>query len=124
MPADTNPMLQKQIIYSIFVRNHTKEGTFLSVIPDLDRIRDLGVDVVWLMPIHPTGEKGRKGALGSPYANRDYRAVNPEYGTLDDFRQLVDAIHARGMRCIIDVVYNHTSPDSVLFEQHPEFFYR
>lgn len=110
MPADTNPMLQKQVIYSVFVRNHTKEGTFLSVIPDLDRIRDLGVDVVWLMPIHPTGEKGRKGTLGSPYANRDYRTVNPEYGTLDDFRQLVDAIHARGMRCIIDVVYNHTSP--------------
>lgn len=124
MPADTNPMLQKQVIYSVFVRNHTKEGTFLSVIPDLDRIRDLGVDVVWLMPIHPTGEKGRKGTLGSPYANRDYRTVNPEYGTLDDFRQLVNAIHARGMRCIIDVVYNHTSPDSVLFEQHPEFFYR
>ena len=76
------------------------------------------------MPIHPIGEKNRKGTLGSPYANRDYRTVNPEYGTMDDFRALVDAIHAEGMKCMIDVVYNHTSPDSVLFEEHPEFFFR
>ena len=123
MAQETDPMLQKQVIYSVFVRNHTKEGTFLSVIPDLDRIRALGVDVVWLMPIHPIGEKSRKGADGSPYAIRDYRAVNPEYGTPDDFRALVDAIHERGMRCIIDVVYNHTSPDSVLWGEHPEWFY-
>jgi glycosidase len=123
MAQNTDPQLRQQVIYSVFVRNHTKEGTFLSLIPDLERIHKLGCDIVWLMPIHPTGVKGRKGTLGSPYANRDYRAVNPEFGTLEDFRQLVDAIHAQGMKCIIDVVYNHTSPDSVLFEQHPEFFY-
>ena len=76
------------------------------------------------MPIHPIGVKGKKGSLGCPYANRDYRTVNPEYGTMDDFRALVDEIHARGMKVMIDVVYNHTSPDSVLFETHPEFFYR
>ena len=112
-----------QVIYSIFVRNHTTEGTFEGVRRDLPRIRGLGVDVIWLLPIHPIGEKARKGVLGSPYAIRDYRAVNPEYGTLDDFRRMVDEAHRLGMRCVIDVVYNHTSPDSVLAAEHPEWFY-
>ena len=85
--------------------------------------RALGVDIIWLLPIHPVGEVARKGALGSPYAIRDYRAISPEFGTQDDFRALVDAIHAHGMKCIIDVVYNHTSPDSVLAREHPEWFY-
>ena len=124
MAAGTDISLQKQVIYSIYVRNHTPEGTFLSVIPDLDRIRALGTDIIWLMPIHPIGVKGKKGSLGCPYANRDYRTVNPAYGTMEDFRALVDAIHARGMKCIIDVVYNHTSPDSTLLSEHPEFFWR
>ena len=124
MARNTDPALQTQVIYSIYVRNHNPEGTFLSIIPDLDRIRALGTDIVWFMPIHPIGVKGKKGSLGCPYANRDYRSVNPEYGTMEDFRLLVDEIHKRGMKCMIDVVYNHTSPDSVLFETHPEFFYR
>ena len=124
MARDTDPRLQNQVIYSVYLRNHTREGTFRALIPDLDRIRALGVDILWLMPIHPIGEKCRKGRLGSPYANRDYRSVNPEYGTEEDFRALVDAIHDRGMKCMIDVVYNHTSPDSVLWREHPEFFYR
>lgn len=93
------------------------------MIPDLKRIRALGTDIIWLLPIHPIGEKNKKGSLGCPYAIRDYRAVNPAYGSTADLRALVDAIHAEGMRCIIDVVYNHTSPDSVLFETHPEWFY-
>ena len=113
MAQDTAPALQNQVIYSVFIRNHTEEGTFRALIPDLDRIRALGVDILWLMPIHPIGELCRKGSLGSPYANRDYRALNPEYGDMEDFRELVDAIHARGMKCMIDVVYNHTSPDSM-----------
>lgn len=124
MARDTDIRLQNQVIYSIYVRSHTPEGTFLSIIPDLDRIRELGTDIIWFMPIHPIGVKGKKGSLGCPYANRDYRTVNPAYGTMEDFRRLTDEIHARGMRCMIDVVYNHTSPDSVLFEQHPDFFYR
>ena len=124
MAQDTAPALQNQVIYSVFIRNHTEEGTFRALIPDLDRIRALGVDILWLMPIHPIGELCRKGSLGSPYANRDYRALNPEYGDMEDFRELVDAIHAQGMKCMIDVVYNHTSPDSVLWQTHPEFFYR
>ena len=124
MAANTDIKLRDQIIYSVYVRNHTPEGRFLSIIPDLDRIKALGTDIVWFMPIHPIGFKGRKGSMGCPYANRDYRSVNPEYGSMEDFKVLVDEIHARGMKCIIDVVYNHTSPDSVLTAEHPEFFYR
>ena len=124
MAKDTDIRLQNQVIYSIYVRSHTPEGTFRAVIPDLDRIRALGTDIIWFMPIHPIGEKGKKGSLGCPYANRDYRTVNPAYGTMEDFRALTDEIHARGMKCMIDVVYNHTSPDSVLLREHPEFFWR
>ena len=124
MAHDTNPALQNQLIYSVFVRNHTAEGTFRAMIPDLDRIKALGTDIIWFLPIHPIGEKNRKGALGCPYANRDYRSVNPEYGSIEDFKALVDAIHEKGMRVMIDVVYNHTSPDSVLWDEHPEFFYK
>ena len=123
MAKNTDPNLQKQVIYCIYVRSHTEEGTFRAILPDLDRIRGLGVDIVWFMPIHPIGVEGKKGSLGCPYANRDYRAVNPAYGTMEDFRALADAIHARGMKLMIDVVYNHASPDCVLFEQHPEFFW-
>ena len=124
MPAKTNDRLQNEVIYSVFVRNHTQEGTFRALIGDLPRIHDLGCDIVWLLPIHPLGVKNRKGSLGSPYANLDYRGINPEYGTMEDFRALVDAIHAEGMRCMIDVVYHHTSPDSVLWQTHPEWFFR
>jgi len=124
MALATDPELRNRVIYSMFVRNHTTGGTFRAAISDLPRIANLGVDYVWLMPIHPIGELGRKESLGSPYAIRDYRAVNPEYGTIDDFLALVEAIHANGMLCMIDVVYNHTSPDSVLWGRHPGFFYR
>ena len=123
MSKFTGKSYRNQVMYSVFVRNHTPEGTFEGVRRDLSRIRELGADVIWLMPIHPIGEKARKGVLGSPYAIRDYRAVNPEYGTLDDFRRLVDEAHRLGMKCIIDVVYNHTSPDSWLAQNHPEWFY-
>ena len=124
MAKQTDIKLRQDVIYSIYVRNHTPEGTFRAIIPDLDRIRALGTDIIWFMPIHPIGQKGKKGSLGCPYANRDYRTVNPEYGTMEEFQHLVDEIHARGMKCIIDVVYNHTSPDATLTREHPEFFYR
>ena len=123
MAHNTDNNLRNQVIYSIYVRNHTPEGTFAAVAEDLDRIKELGVDIIWLLPVHPIGIKGKKGTLGCPYANRDYRTVNPEYGTMDDFKALVDAIHQHGMKCIIDVVYNHTSPDSTLTKEHPEYFY-
>ncbi len=123
MAESTDTGLRQKTIYSVFVRNHTEEGTFQALIGDLPRIKALGCDYIWLMPIHPIGEKARKGTLGSPYAIRDYRAINPEYGTLDDFKALADAVHAAGMKLMIDVVYNHTSPDSVLYATHPEYFY-
>ena len=124
MAHGTDPALRRSVIYELYVRSHTQEGTFRAVEPDLDRIRALGTDIVWFMPIHPIGILNKKGSLGCPYANRDYRTVNPEYGTLEDFLHLVDEIHRRGMKCMIDVVYNHTSPDSTLVKEHPEFFYR
>lgn len=124
MAKNTDIKLRDAVIYSIYVRNHTKEGTFRAIEPDLDRIKELGTDIIWFMPIHPIGVENKKGTLGCPYANRDYRAVNPEYGTMEDFRHLVELIHQKDMKCIIDVVYNHTSPDSTLTKEHPEFFYR
>ena len=124
MAKKTKLDLRGQLMYSVFVRNHTKEGTFRALESDLDRIAALGTDIIWLMPIHPIGKVARKGELGSPYAISDYRGINPEYGTLEDLKHLVAEIHARGMKCIIDVVYNHTSPDSVLAQTHPEYFFR
>ena len=123
MARNTKKEYRSQVMYSVFVRNHSQEGTFEAVRRDLERIKNLGVDIIWLMPIHPIGAKARKGTVGSPYAISDYRAVHPDYGTLEDFRRLVDDVHRLGMKCIIDVVYNHTSPDSWLAEHHPEWFY-
>lgn len=123
MAINTSESYRELVMYSVFVRNYSEEGTFEGVRKDLDRIKALGVDIIWLLPIHPVGKKARKGTLGSPYAISDYRGINPEFGTLDDFRRLVAAIHERGMKCVIDVVYNHTSPDSWLAVNHPEWFY-
>lgn len=123
MARNTPKSCRNQVMYSIFVRNHSREGTFEAVRRDLERIRALGADILWFMPIHPIGRRERKGSVGSPYAIADYRAVNPDYGTVEDFRRLVEDIHRLGMRCIIDVVYNHTAPDSWLAQYHPEWFY-
>jgi glycosidase len=120
----TSIKLRNLLIYQVFVRNHTPEGNFSALQRDLPRIRSLGVDFVYLLPIHPIGVKNRKGTLGSPYSIQNYREINPEYGTMDDFRNLIDAIHGNGMRLMIDVVFNHTSRDSHLLSTHPEWFYR
>lgn len=93
MARNTAKEYRNQVIYSVFVRNYSKEGTFEAVRRDLERIKSLGVDVIWLMPIHPIGAEKRKGAVGSPYAISDYRAVNPDYGSLEDFQRLLDDIH-------------------------------
>lgn len=124
MASNTKTNLRNQVMYSIYVRNYSEEGNFKAVERDLDRIKGLGVDIIWFLPIHPLGEKAKKGELGSPYANRNYRSINPELGTMEDFKSVVNAIHEKGMKCIIDVVYNHTSPDSWLVENHPEYFFR
>lgn len=113
----TKTDLRNQVIYSIYVRNYSEEGTFLEVEKDLDRIKGLGVDIIWFLPIYPIGQEKRKGILGSPYAIADYRKVNPELGTMDDFKHLVEGIRTRGMRVMLDIVYNHTSPDSWLCQK-------
>ncbi len=123
MTDKTNTELRNMMIYQVFVRNYSSDGTFRAVEDDLDRIKELGTDIVYFLPIYPIGKKMRKGSLGSPYAISDYRGINPEYGTLDDFKRLVNAIHDKGMKCMIDIVYNHSSPDSVLSAEHPEWFY-
>ncbi|APD06119.1 4-alpha-D-((1-_4)-alpha-D-glucano)trehalose trehalohydrolase [Flavobacteriaceae bacterium UJ101] len=101
------------VIYEVNIRQYSPEGTFNKVTADLQRIKDLGVDVIWLMPIHPIGKKNRKGSMGSYYSVKDYKAVNPEFGTLDDFKNLVKKAHAMDMKVIIDWVANHTAWDNV-----------
>ena len=116
--------LRDAVIYEVFPRVFSPQGNFQGVIPQLDRLKDLGVSVLWLMPIHPMGKVKAKGTLGSPYAVRDYDAINPDYGTADDLKQLVDAAHRRGMKVFIDIVANHTAWDSALISQHPDWYRR
>ncbi len=124
MSIKTSVEMRKLFLYQVYIRNHTKSGTFEEFTTDLDRIKDLGVDIVYLLPIHEIGVKNKKGELGCPYSIKDYRSVNPEYGDLEDFKKLIDETHKRGMKVMIDVVYNHTSYDSVLINEHPEYFYK
>lgn len=112
------------VLYQLNIRQFTEEGTFAAAEEQLDRLADLGIDIIWLMPIHPIGEKNRKGTLGSPYSVKDYYGVNPEFGTLDDLRSFVDAAHARGMHVILDWVANHTAWDNQLVFDHPEWYER
>ena len=109
-------------IYEVNVRQYTEEGNFKAFEKHLPRLKELGADILWLMPIHPIGEKNRKGTLGSYYSVKDYKAVNPEFGTLDEFKSLVKMIHKMGMYVIIDWVANHTAWDSRWIEEHPEFY--
>ena len=104
------------VIYEIFPRQYSQKGDFNSITKDLDRLQNLGVTVLWLMPIHPIGKLKAKGTIGSPYAVQDFYAVNPDYGTKDDFKKLVSEAHKRGMKVIIDIVANHTSWDSVMLK--------
>ncbi len=112
------------VIYELNTRQFTEEGTFRAAEAQLPRLKELGIDIVWLMPIHPIGEKNRKGTLGSPYSVRDYFGVNPEFGTLEDLRSFVDRAHELGLYVILDWVANHTAWDNPLVEQHPEWYER
>jgi alpha-amylase len=109
-------------IYEVNIRQYTKTGTFKAFAPNLDRLKAMGVDILWIMPVNPISKTDRKGSLGSYYAVADYTAVNPEFGTLADFRQLVQAIHAKGMKVILDWVPNHTGADNRWLTQHPDFY--
>ncbi len=114
--------IKDAVIYQIYPRQYSAKGDFNSITSDLDRLKDLGVNVLWLMPIHPIGQEKKKGTIGSPYAVRDYYDVNPDYGTPDDLKRLVAESHKRGLKVIIDVVVNHTAWDNTLIKQHPEFY--
>jgi len=110
------------VIYEVNIRQYSKEGTFKAFEKDLPRLKEQGIDILWIMPVHPIGQKERKGKLGSYYAVKDYRGINPEFGTLEDFKQLVKSAHASGLKIIVDWVANHTSWDSDLMNTHPEYY--
>ena len=97
MAVSTPKSLRNQVIYQVFTRNFSETGSFGEVRSRLDDIKALGTDIIWFMPIHPIGKINRKGTLGSPYAASDFRAVNPEFGTMSDFKGLVETIHEKGM---------------------------
>jgi len=123
MPARKSAdWVKDAVIYEVYLRSVSPEGTFVGLEHRLPELRSLGVTVLWLMPIHPVGLKNRKGSLGSPYAVQDYYGINPEFGTLEDFKHLLAAAHAQNMKLIIDLVANHTSWDSKLVAEHPEWF--
>ena len=116
--------LQNGNIYEVNIRQYTAEGTFNAFLPHMPRLKDMGVEILWLMPVHPIGKIKRKGTLGSYYSICDHRAVNPEFGTEQDFRNLVQKVHESGMKIIMDWVANHTSWDHVWTISNPEFFIR
>jgi glycosidase len=111
-------------MYEVNVRQYTPEGTFNAFAQHLPRLKEMGVDILWFMPVTPIGIKNRKGTLGSYYSVKDYTAINPEYGTLDDFKALVQQIHDLGMYVIVDWVANHTAWDHPWTETNPDFYYK
>ena len=110
------------VLYQINTRQFTPEGTFKAAQKELPRLKKLGVDILWLMPIHPIGEKNRKGTLGSPYSVQDYYAVNPEFGTPEDLKAFIAAAHEQGFKVILDWVANHTAWDNALASEHPDWY--
>lgn len=119
----THPEWSKNAtIYEVNIRQYSKEGTFKAFEKDLPRLKDFGVNIIWLMPVHPIGVKNRKGTLGSYYSVKDFRAINPEFGTMQDFKNLVNKIHSLGMYVIIDWVGNHSAWDNSLAKDHPDWY--
>jgi len=118
-----NTYLRNQTIYQVDVRNYSKKGTFQALVDDFPRLRDLGVQFVYLLPIHPIGVLARKGNLGSPYSIQDYRAINPSLGTMEDFAAMVRTAHAWGLKIMMDIVFNHTSRDAIYVNEHPSWYF-
>ena len=121
-PAAHHPeWTYNSVVYEINIRQFSPEGTFAGVEAQLPRLKDLGVDVLWLMPMYEIGTVERKGSLGSYYAISDYCKVNPEFGTMEDFDHLLAAAHEAGFRVILDWVANQTAPDHVWMTGRPEW---
>ena len=114
--------IKKSTIYEVHIRQYTKSGTFKEFESHLTRLKNLGIEILWLMPIQPLGVEKRKGNIGSPYSIRDYVSVNPDFGTLDDLKNLVQKSHEMGIYVILDWVANHTSWDNIWIYEHPEFY--
>ena len=127
-PVEKNPgvqhpeWLKDATLYEVNIRQFTPEGTFNAFTEHLEKLKEMGVDIIWLMPINPIGEKNRKGLLGSYYSVKDYYGVNPEFGTMDDFKAMVTKAHNTGLKVIIDWVPNHSSWDNALTIEHPEYY--
>lgn len=114
--------LSDAVIYEVNIRQFTEEGTFKAFQEFLPQIKALGVDILWFMPIHPIGKINRKGTLGSYYSISDYRGINPEFGTIDDFKALVDAAHDLEMFVMLDSVAGHTAWDHPWITAHPDWY--
>lgn len=112
------------VIYEVWERAFSPSGDFNGITARLDDLKKTGVDILWLMPVNPIGVKGKKGTIGSPYAVRDYYGINPAYGAKDDLKRLVREAHSRGMKVIVDVVFNHSAWDNTLVTQHPDYYHR
>lgn len=110
------------VIYEVNLRQYTAEGSFKAFTQEIPRLKDLGVDILWLMPIHPIGQKNRKGSLGSYYSIKNYGEVNPEFGSKEDFRQLIEKAHSNGMYVLLDWVANHTAWDHIWLTEHPDWY--
>lgn len=123
--ADRYPTsLAGSTIYEVNIRQYSPEGTFNAFTKDLPRLKELGVDILWLMPITPIGVKNRKEPLGSYYSVKDYRGINPEFGTADDFKKMIGDAHNLGFTVIMDWVPNHTAWDNAWITEHPEYYSR
>lgn len=114
--------MENAVIYEANLRQGTRERNLKGLQKELPRLKDLGVDIIWLMPIHPISEKNRKGELGSYYAVKDYKDVNPEFGTIQDLKEFVQTAHLNGLKVILDEVCNHTGADNAWVNEHPEYY--
>lgn len=119
---DRPEWIKDAVIYEVNVRQYTEEGTFEAFKKHLPRLKELGVDILWLMPVHPIGELNRKGELGSYYSVKDYKKVDPAYGSMEGFKSLVQEAHSMGFHVILDWVANHTAWDNPWAEEHPEWY--
>ncbi|WP_276835603.1 alpha-amylase family glycosyl hydrolase, partial [Chryseobacterium cucumeris] len=109
-------------IYEVNIRQYTQEGTFKAFAKEMPRLKSMGIKTLWFMPITPIAQQNKKGSMGSPYAASDYTSINPEFGTLQDFKDMVNEAHRLGFKVIIDWVANHTGWDHVWTKTHPEFY--